>query len=66
MRKYIDAKVRFCPKCNQNVNDCQCQDNRVRFVQLSQAKYDELMQKENPHLVEPYARNYLKTNLTNS
>lgn len=47
MSKYIDAKVRFCPKCNQNVNDCKCQDNKVRFVQLSQAKYDELMQKEN-------------------
>ena len=46
MSKYIDAKVRFCPKCNQNINDCQCEKNMVRFVSLSQAQYDELIKKE--------------------
>ena len=47
MSKYIDAKVRFCPKCKQNINNCQCQDNKVKFVELSQEKYDELMKQEN-------------------
>lgn len=47
MSKYVDAKIRFCPKCNLNVNECKCQDNKVKFVSLTQEKYDELMQKEN-------------------
>lgn len=50
MSKYIDAKVRVCPKCYKNINHCQCQEsqanNQVQFVELSQAKYDELVQKE--------------------
>ena len=50
MSRYVDAKIRTCPKCNLNVNDCKCQDNnvdnRVRFVELSQATYDELIKKE--------------------
>lgn len=50
MSKYIDAKVRVCPKCYKNTNYCQCQEsqenNQVQFVELSQAKYDELVQKE--------------------
>lgn len=49
MSKYIDGKIRFCPKCNKNINECTCQDNKnnkVKFVSLSQAKYNELMQKE--------------------
>ena len=45
MSRYIDAKVRFCPKCHQNVNDCQCEDNKVTFVECSQQKYDEITQK---------------------
>lgn len=42
MSKYIDGKIRFCPICNENINDCKCDENKVVFVQLPQEKYDNL------------------------
>ena len=36
MKKYIDAKIRLCPKCKQNVNKCNCKNNNETKNELNQ------------------------------